>query len=423
MLGLSHKTAPVELRESLALDGEHFFSQVLAPLKQEGLVEEWVLISTCNRVEAYTVSSKPEEAEAALRKAFEKKAGARAPQARKALQALQGEEMLWHLLQVASSLDSMVLGEAQILGQVKDAYEKAVQAKAVGPVFHGLFQRVFAAAKEVRTRTEIGQHAASIPSIGVQLAERLFGDLSGRCALVLGAGEMAELTAEHLRSGGVQRLLFSNRSLPKAKELAKRFNGEALGLDGLDQLLPDADVIVCSTGAQHYVLTRALVEAGQRARQAKPQLLIDIAVPRNIEPNCGDLENVYLYNLDDLSLLAEEHREKRLAASHSAESILRHRLRDLKEWIAAGQVVPTVTRLSKHFEGVRQAEWERLQSKLAHLEPKDREKIEALTKSLLQKLLHSPVQALKRAATSGEHSAELVESVELLFGLKEGEAE
>lgn len=423
MLGLSHKSAPVELRESLALDGEEFFSQVLAPLKHEGVIEEWVLISTCNRVEAYTVSARPEEAEAALRKAFEKKAGARAAQARKALGALHGEEMLWHLLQVASSLDSMVLGEAQILGQVKGAYEKAVHAKAVGPIFHGLFQRVFAAAKEVRTRTEIGQHAASIPSIGVQLAERLFGDLSGRCALVLGAGEMAELTAEHLRSGGVQRLLFSNRSLPKAKELAKRFNGEALGLDGLDQLLPEADVIVCSTGAQHYVLTRALVEAGQRARQAKPQLLIDIAVPRNIEPTCGELENVYLYNLDDLSLLAEEHREKRLAASHSAESILRHRLRDLKEWIAAGQVVPTVSRLSQHFEGVRQAEWERVQSKLAHLDPRDRERVEGLTKSLLQKLLHPPLQALKRAATSGEHSAELVESVELLFGLKEEEGE
>ena len=423
MLGLSHKSAPVELREALALDGDSFFSQVLAPMKHEGLVDEWVLISTCNRVEAYAVSSRPDEAEAALRKAFEKKAGTRAAQARKALQSLQGDEMLWHLLQVASSLDSMVLGEAQILGQVKDAYEKAVHAKAVGPVFHGLFQRVFNAAKEVRTRTEIGQHAASIPSIGVQLAERLFGDLSGRCALVLGAGEMAELSAEHLRSGGVQRLLFSNRSLPKARELAKRFNGEALGLDGLDQLLPQADVIVCSTGAQHFVLTRALVEAGLRARQSKPQLLVDISVPRNIEPSIGELENAYLYNLDDLSLLAEEHREKRLAASHSAESILRHRLRDLKEWIAAGQVVPTVTRLSRHFEGVRQAEWERLQGKLSHLDPKDREKVEALTKSLAQKLLHHPVQTLKRAATSGENGAALVDSVELLFGLKEGDGE
>ncbi len=423
MLGLSHKSAPVELREALALDGDAFFGQLLAPMKQEGLLDEWVLISTCNRVEAYAVTTRPEETEAALRKAFEKKAGARAAQARKALHALQGDEMLWHLLQVASSLDSMVLGEAQILGQVKDAYEKAVHAKAVGPVFHGLFQRVFAAAKEVRTRTEIGQHAASIPSIGVQLAERLFGDLSGRCALVLGAGEMAELTAEHLRSGGVQRLLFSNRSLPKAKELAKRFNGEALGLDGLEELLPQADVVVCSTGAQHYVLTRALVEAGLRARHMKPQLLVDIAVPRNIDPACGDLENAYLYNLDDLSLLAEEHREKRIAASHSAESILRHRLRDLKEWIASGQVVPTVSRLSRHFESVRQAEWQRLQSKLEHLDPKDRERVEALTKSLAQKLLHSPLLALKHAASSGEHSAELVASVELLFGLKEGEVE
>ena len=166
MLGLSHKTAAVELREALALDGEAFLGQAFGPLRSAGLVDELVLLSTCNRVEAYAVSSRPEEAELALRKAFEKKAGAHALQARKALGALQDEDMLWHLLQVASSLDSMVLGEAQILGQVKDAYEMAVRADSVGPLFHGLFQRVFAAAKEVRTRTEIGQHAASVPSIG-----------------------------------------------------------------------------------------------------------------------------------------------------------------------------------------------------------------------------------------------------------------
>jgi glutamyl-tRNA reductase len=177
MLGLSHKTAPVELREALALDAEAFLDS-FTPLRESGLLDELVLISTCNRVEAYAVSAQPEEAEAALRRAFEHKAGARGPQARKALGALQGDDMLWHLLQVAASLDSMVLGEAQILGQVKDAYERAVHAKAVGPVFHGLFQRVFAAAKEVRTRTDIGRHAASVPSIGVQLAERLFGDLA-----------------------------------------------------------------------------------------------------------------------------------------------------------------------------------------------------------------------------------------------------
>jgi glutamyl-tRNA reductase len=179
--------------------------------------------------------------------------------------------------------------------------------------------------------------------------------------------------------------------------------------------------VVCSTGANTYVLTRALAEAGMRARQMKPQLLIDLAVPRNIDPACAELENAYLYNLDDLSQLAEEHREKRLAASHSAETILRHRLRDLKEWLAAGKVVPTISGLSHHFEAVRQGEWERLQPKLAHLDPKDRERVEAMTKALSQKLLHQPLKALKQAAASGEGSAELVESVERLFGLKEGE--
>ncbi len=258
-----------------------------------------------------------------------------------------------------------------------------------------------------------------MPSIGVKLAERLFGDLSQRSALVLGAGEMAELTAEHLRSGGVERLLFSNRSLPKARELAKRFSGEAQGLESVASQLPQADVVVCSTGAQHYVLTKAMAEAGLKARQMRPQLLIDIAVPRNIDPACGELENVYLYNLDDLSLLAEEHREKRLAASLSAETILRHRLRDLKEWLAAGMVVPTISGLSQHFEALRLAEWERLQPKLAHLDPKDRDKVEAMTKALAQKLLHQPLKALKQAAATGEHSAELVDSVERLFDLKD----
>jgi glutamyl-tRNA reductase len=406
----------LELREALALDA------ALAPaykaLRGAG-VDELVLLSTCNRVEAYVVTGDPETAELRLRAFFEAKAGPRAPALRKALRVLHGEAMLEHLLQVAASLDSMVLGEAQILGQVKEAYEQAVAAGAVGPVFHGLFQRVFAAAKEVRTRTEIGQHPASVPSIAVQLAERLFGVLKDRSALILGAGEMAELTAEYLRSAGCLPLYFVNRSLARARDLAKRHGGQVRGWDELMTVLPLADVVVCSTGASAYVLSPEQVQAALHERRNRPQLYIDIAVPRNLDPAIGNLENAFRYDLDDLQGLAEEHREKRLQASRAAESILRHRLRDLKDWLAVFQVVPTVSRLSAHFEAVRVAELERFGGKLAHLDPKDRERIEALSRAIVQKLLHGPVQRLKQQAVRGTRAAQLVEAVELLFGLAE----
>jgi glutamyl-tRNA reductase len=381
---------------------------------------ELVLLSTCNRVEVYASVDDAQASEAALRDFFESLAPAKAAQVRKALHAAHDEAMLWHLLQVASSLDSMVLGEAQILGQVKQAYEAAVQHDAVGPVFHGLFQRVFSAAKQVRTGTDIGRHAASIPSVGVQLAERLFGDLSGAHVLVLGAGDMAELCAEHLASAGVTRLTFCNRSIPKARELAKRFNGTACGLDELGACLGAADVVVCSSGAPDYLITPAGVKAALDARRGKPQLLVDISVPRNIDPAVAGLEQAYLYNLDDLDQLANEHREKRLAASHEAEVMLKHRLRDLREWLAAARVTPTVGRLSARFEAVRAAEMERMKGKLAHLDPKDREKIEALTRGIVAKLLHTPVSRLKAQAAKGEGAVRLVEGAEQLFGLEEG---
>lgn len=418
VMGVSYKTAPVDLREALALDGR--LGESYARLRLVDGLRELVLLSTCNRVEAYASADDPPAAEAVLREFFESLAPGKAPQVRKALHAAHDEGMLWHLLQVASSLDSMVLGEAQILGQVKQAYESAVEHKAVGPVFHGLFQRVFAAAKQVRTGTEIGRHAASIPSVAVQLAERLFGAMGGAHVMVLGAGDMAELCAEHLASAGVTRLTFCNRSHTKARELARRFNGTACGLDELNACLESADVVVCSSGAPDYLIRSEGVRGALEARKGKPQLLVDISVPRNIDPAVAGLEQAYLYNLDDLDSLANEHRERRLAASHEAEVMLKHRLRDLHEWMAAARVTPTVGRLSARFESVRLAELERMKGKLAHLDERDRERVEALTKAIVAKLLHTPVSRLKAQAFKGEGAARLVEGAEQLFGLEEG---
>ena len=364
VVGVSHHTAGVELREALALDQR--LDGAFQDLKASGL-DEVVLLSTCNRVEAYGVADDAHLGAGRLRGFFEALAPGRQPQVRKALYSAVDEDMLWHLLRVSSSLDSMVLGEAQILGQVKQAYERAVEASAVGPVFHGLFQRVFAAAKDVRNSTEIGRHPASVPSVAAQVAERIFGDLKGRAVLVLGSGEMAELTAEHLVSSGADRLIFCNRSLPKARELARRYKGRALGLDELGAALTEADVLVCSTSAPQPLVRAEAAQAAQQARHQRPQLFIDISVPRNIEPGVGDLEHVYLYNLDDLDALAAEHRGRREEASREAEALLKRSLGGIRDWMAASRVAPTLGRLSAHFESVRAAEMARSASRSSRL--------------------------------------------------------
>lgn len=414
VVGVSHRTAGVELREALAL--EERMEQAFRHLKASGL-DEVVLLSTCNRVEAYGVADDAHAGAGSLRSFFEGLAPGRRPQVRKALYSATDEDMLWHLLRVSASLDSMVLGEAQILGQVKQAYERAVEAGGVGPVFHGLFQRVFAAAKEVRNSTEIGRHPASVPSVAAQVAERLFGDLKGRAVLVLGSGEMAELTAEHLVSAGADRLIFCNRSVPKARALARRYKGRALGLDGLGAALAEADVLVCSTSAPQPLVRAEAAQAAQQARHQRPQLFIDISVPRNIEPAVGELEHVYLYNLDDLDALAAEHRGRREEASREAEALLKRSLGSIRDWMAASRVAPTLGRLSAHFESVRAAEMARSAAKLSHLSDEDRQKVDALTKAIMNKLLHAPLNRLKAQAARGEGASALVRGAEELFDL------
>jgi glutamyl-tRNA reductase len=238
--------------------------------------------------------------------------------------------------------------------------------------------------------------------------------------LIVGSGEMAELTAEHLVSAGADTLSFCNRSLAKARDLARRFKGQALGLDGLDAALAGPDILVCSTGAPQALVRAAAVQAAQQARHQRPQLLIDISVPRNIEAAAGALDNVYLYHLDDLDSLAAEHRDKRLQAGRDAELLLKHRLRELQDWLAASRVVPTLSRLSAHFEAVRLAELERAAPKLAHLSAQDRLRVDALTHAIVAKLLHRPLSRLKQQAARGDGAASLVQGAEELFELGSG---
>jgi glutamyl-tRNA reductase len=416
MVGLSHKTASLDLRETLALEGQRM-EGAYAELKA-GAFDELLLLSTCNRVEAYASCESAEEGEKKLRAWIEALSPERSAQVKKSLISAHEDEALWHLMQVAASLDSMVLGESQILGQVKQAYAQAVENRAVGAFFHGLFQRVFSAVKEVRTHTDLGRHPSSVPSVAVKLAERLFGELSGKCALLVGAGDMAELCAEYLKSAGIARLIVCNRSLPKARELAKKFHAEALGLDELETALKAADVAVFSTASPEPLLDWAMAGRVFEARHRAPQLLVDIAVPRNIAPEVKGLEPAYLYNIDDLSQLAEEHHEKRLEASREAKSMLRKRYYEIREWIGSERVTPTIKALTARVEALRKAEWEKQSAKLSHLQPADLERVEYMTEALVKKILNMPIARLKGSLKDG-HVARHVESLETLFDLKD----
>ncbi len=415
-VGISHKTAPLELREALALD-EARSRESARELKASGLFRDLVLLSTCNRVEAYAWCADAEKGEARLRDWLESLHPGKAAQVRRSLRVALDDEALWHLMQVAASLDSMVLGEAQILGQVKKAYKEAVEWNTLSSFFHGVFQRVFSAVKEVRSDTELGRHPASVPSVAVSLAERLFGELERHSALVVGAGKMAELCAEHLRSAGVDRLVFCNRSLVKAKELAKRFSCDALALEDLEQGLVNADIAVFSTASTSHLMGAEAAERVMLQRKRRPQIYLDIAVPRNVDPDVRKEEGLYLYDMDALAQMAEEHAELRLESSREARSMLRRRFYEIREWIGAARLGPTLGALTQKVEELRKAEWDKQAPRLKHLSPEDLERVEYLTTALVKKILNTPLHRLKESVKTG-HVASHVESLEKLFDLK-----
>jgi glutamyl-tRNA reductase len=405
VVGLSHKTAPLELREKFALD-ESGQVQAYEALRKRKPLSELVFLSTCNRVEMYAWADPVQEGWKVLKQYFQDLHAADEEPLRQALYQLEGEDSLNHLLRVAASLDSMVLGEAQILGQVKAAYALAVKHKVVGPALHGIFSRVFNAAKEVRSQTAVGQFSASVPSVAVELARRLYADLSGRRGLLLGTGEIGRLTAEHLRSAGLGQLTVANRTLASARELAGRTGAQAAELERLPELLKSSDVVVCATAASEPVVQAPVLRQALAARHFAPMLLVDLSVPRNIDPACDGMEQVYLYNIDDLQKLAAEHLEKRQAASLEAAQVLKKHQEEIHEWISARRLVPALAALNKKTEALRQAEWEKVKPKLAHLTKKDQERVEHLTKSLVAKILNTPFSRLRKDADSGPAQVE-----------------
>ncbi len=416
LLGLNHRTAPVEVRERFALEkkGRHPLKLLRDELPQ---ASEAYFLSTCNRVEFLLVSTVPEEALSRLKELLSRETGLARETFEPHLYLLRDLEAVRHLFRVASGLDSLVLGEPQILGQVKEAYREAVDHRTTGPILNRLLHRTFSVAKRVRTETGIGSYAVSVSYAAVELAKKIFGSLRGKIALLVGAGEMAELAAQHLLAAGVEKMLVANRTLARAIELAERFRGEAYGLEELSECLLKTDIVISSTGAPGYVITREMVKPLLRKRRLRPLFFIDIAVPRDVEPAVNELENVYVFDIDDLKQVVEENLDRRRREAMRAERIIEEEVLKFERWLRELAVYPTIKALRAKAEAIRQRELARTLSRLRDLSPEEKEALELMTEAIVQKLLHAPITYLK----VGYHrlGREAITTVRRVFDLDE----
>jgi glutamyl-tRNA reductase len=419
LLGMNHRSAPVELRERFAVEDP---APALGKLVASPEIEEAVLLSTCNRVEVLVSSREPEAARLRLEAFFHrdlveaKELPARAELDRSLYHFADGAAVR-HAFRVASSIDSLVVGEPQILGQMKDAYRAAVDAGACGVILTRLMSRAFATAKRVRRETRIAERPVSVARVAVDLARQVFESLDDKRALLVGAGEMIELALEALRGAGLVHVRVANRTRARAEELAERFDAGAHALEELDSLLPEADVVLTCIGGDAPVLTRERMAAALRIRRGRPVFVIDIGVPRNVDPAVNELDDVYLFDLDDLSGVAEENAEERRRETIRAEAIVAEEQQNFMGWLTALQAVPTLRDLRRRTDAIRDAELERHLPRL-DLGDRQREGVEALARAIVNKIMHEPLSRLRREAEREEGVAYL-EVTRKLFGLDE----
>lgn len=421
LVGLSHHSTPVEIRERFAFGPEESLV-ALAELRETGAAREGVLLSTCNRTEFYLHQSAAGVGEAAVLRQLAARAGLPEGEAAAYLYRQRGRAAVEHLFRVVTSLDSMIVGEAQIQGQVRAAYEQAAEAGLVGPVLSRLFQMALAVGGRVRNETALGVGAASIPSAAVALARKIFGSLRGRRALVLGAGAMGQLTVESLVAEGVREIVIASRTRARAEAMAARFGGRAVGYDELAQVLPTVEIVAAATAAPHLVLTRELFERAFPGGPRRQLLLVDIAIPRDIDPAIGEAGQVFLYDIDDLRQIVDDNLERRRAEVPVAERIVAEMTDEFWGWHESRTAaVPLIRELRDRAESVRQAEVDKALRRLGHLEPADREVVEQLTRALLNKFLHLPTVRLREAVSNGGGVA-VLHAARYLFELA-GEAE
>jgi glutamyl-tRNA reductase len=414
-LGISHKTAPLELRERVAFT-EGRAAGMVRELIEAPEVHEAVAISTCNRTELYLVAPDGVAAESLALGVLAREADIRPTELVGHLYSMRATDTAAHLFRVTAGLDSMIIGEAEIQGQVKRAYELALVEGATGPILNRLFRGALAAGKRARSETGISQTGVSVPSVAVELAQRTLGDLSSRLVLVLGAGETAELTARALAARGVEPAFIANRRYDRAIGLAQRFGGRAVRFEELPAQMEHADIVVASTSSPHHVVEPEALAEVMAARNGRSLLLIDLAVPRDIHPDCRQVAGVSLHDMDDLQALVERNASGREAEARKAESVLRSELARFERWLASQDVTPTVASLRERATEIVDRVLSENEPRWESLTESDRERMEAMARAIASRLLHEPTLRLKRS--SGEDDAYLyVNALRELFGL------
>jgi glutamyl-tRNA reductase len=412
VVGLNHETAPVAVREALAFPKERL-ADALAQLREQAGLGEAMILSTCNRVEVYGLASGPcSDAVAAFLARYH---GRPVSDVEGHLYRLEGEAAVRHAFRVAASLDSMVLGEPQILGQVKEAYEGAEKAGSLGSVLNALRNRSIAAARRARSETAIGRNAVSVSHVAVELARKIFGELRDRSVLLVGAGKMSELAARQMVRDGARASVLGGRTFEKAEQLAAALGGRAAPFAALRSELAKADIVISGTGAPGVVIQREDVEAAQALRRGRPLFLIDIAVPRDIASDAGRMAGVFLYDLDDIKKVAEANLRERKKEASAAEAILDEEIREFLEWRRSLEVVPLLVELRRRADEIRRSEIEKARKRLGPLTPEQENALEAATSAIVNKLLHGPTVHLKQMAGNGR--PEHVGLIRKLFGL------
>jgi glutamyl-tRNA reductase len=410
--GVNHNSAPVEVRERLAFD-DNALAEALQDLKRRPGFCEGMILSTCNRVEVALTCEDGSGVAVAVDEFLADTRHVSVDWVTPYLYRYEDSDAIRHLFRVASSLDSMVVGEPQILGQLKSAYALAKQHGAVSGFLDNLLTRAFSVAKRVRSETDIGESAVSVSYSAVELAREIFGTLEDKKIMLVGAGKMSELAARHLRRSGATQIFVTNRTHERAVEMANLFDGKIVDYTQFLSVLPEVDIVITSSGAPHYILTRDDMKKVMNARRNRPMFLIDIAVPRNIEPTVNKLDNVFLYDIDDLQKVVDTNREGRLQSAEEAEAIIVDEVDRMMARLKERDVVPTIVGLQEQLETMRTAELNRMRAKFGALTPEQEQALEAFSKSLINKVAHGPISELRRQAShpDGRHFVSVIRKV------------
>ncbi len=416
LIGINHRTAPVEVRERMHIP-ESGLAQAVSDLIHRGGIHEGLILSTCNRVEVMTSAEDSVDAEPIMQQFLADHHQCELGPYQRFFYRYQQEEVVRHMFRVASSLDSMIVGEPQILGQLKRAYALASEAGGMNGSLKEIANQALVVAKRVRRETALGSAAVSVSYAAVELAKKIFGSLNGKTIFVIGAGKMSELAAKHLLRSGASTIYVTNRTYERAVQLAAAFHGTAIAFERLFEHLPEADIVISSTGAPGYVVDKDHAAKILSARRNRPVFFVDIAVPRDIDPLVNELDNAFVYDIDDLGQVVEANKKQREREAVWAEEIVQEEVHRTMRRLASRDLVPTIVALEDRLNAIRAAEIERYNSRLGNLTPEQRQAVDALTRGIMNKILHGPITELKSGAGQPEQVA-LVRAVRKIFGLK-----